>query len=113
KNNPSIYEELDAKTTYLHKGLHEIFSSSNIPFTINQMGSMISVHFSSEPVVNFETAAKANNVLFKQFFHSMLSKGIYLPPSPFESWFLNNALTYTDLDATIEASKQSLQEILQ
>jgi glutamate-1-semialdehyde 2,1-aminomutase len=42
----------------------------------------------------------------------MLKKGIYLPPSAFESWFLNNALTYADLDATIQATKESLSEIL-
>ncbi|RTL47801.1 MAG: glutamate-1-semialdehyde-2,1-aminomutase [Sphingobacteriales bacterium] len=113
KNNPSIYQELDDKTAYLHQGLQEVFTASKIPFIINRLGSMISVHFSKQPVTNFETAAAANNELFKQYFHAMLKRGIYLPPSPFESWFLNNALTYQDLDATIKASKESLQEIIQ
>lgn len=112
KNNPSIYQELDDKTTYLHQGLQEVFTASKIPFIINRLGSMISVHFSKQPVTNFETAAAANNELFKQYFHAMLKRGIYLPPSPFESWFLNNALTYQDLDATIQASKESLQEMM-
>jgi glutamate-1-semialdehyde 2,1-aminomutase len=75
---------------------------------INQLGSMISVHFSDHPVVVFASAASANNELFKKYFHEMLDKGIYLPPSAFESWFLNNALTYEDLDRTIEATKKSL-----
>ncbi|WP_298391409.1 aminotransferase class III-fold pyridoxal phosphate-dependent enzyme, partial [Hydrotalea sp.] len=112
KNNPSIYQELDDKTAYLHNGLYQVFTAANIPFTINRLGSMISVHFSSVPVTNFGTAAAANNNLFKQYFHAMLKRGIYLPPSPFESWFLNNALTYADLDATIQASKESLQELV-
>ena len=112
KNNPSIYQELDDKTAYLHQGLQEVFTASKIPFIINRLGSMISVHFSKQPVTNFETAAAANNELFKQYFHAMLKRGIYLPPSPFESWFLNNALTYQDLDATIQASKESLQEMM-
>ncbi|PZX64589.1 glutamate-1-semialdehyde 2,1-aminomutase [Hydrotalea sandarakina] len=112
KNNPAIYKELDDKTTYLHKGLDEVFAASKTPYTINRLGSMISVHFSNKPVTNFETAAAANNDLFKKYFHAMLKRGIYLPPSPFESWFLNNALTYADLDKTIAASKESLQEIL-
>ena len=73
---------------------------------------MISVHFSDHPVIDFETAASANNELFKKFFHAMLNRGIYLPPSAFESWFLNNALTYADLDKTILAAEQSLKEIL-
>jgi glutamate-1-semialdehyde 2,1-aminomutase len=112
KNNPAIYKELDDKTTYLHKGLDEVFAASKTPYTINRLGSMISVHFSNKPVTNFENAAAANNDLFKKYFHAMLKRGIYLPPSPFESWFLNNALTYADLDKTIAASKESLQEIL-
>lgn len=112
KNNSAIYKELDDKTAYLHKGLNEVFAASKTPYTINRLGSMISVHFSNKPVTNFETAAAANNDLFKKYFHAMLKRGIYLPPSPFESWFLNNAITYADLDKTIAASKESLQEIL-
>ena len=75
---------------------------------INRFGSMISIHFSDHPVTDFATAASANNDLFKKFFHAMLDQGIYLPPSAFESWFLNNALTYADLDKTIEATHLAL-----
>ena len=108
KNNPSIYTELNEKTTYLHNGLHKVFSEWGKPFVINQLGSMISVHFSSRPVNNFSDAAAADNKRFNQFFHAMLDRGIYLPPSAFESWFLNNALTIEDLDRTITAAKDSL-----
>jgi glutamate-1-semialdehyde 2,1-aminomutase len=73
---------------------------------------MISVHFSDHEVIDFATAASANNELFKKYFHAMLKRGIYLPPSAFESWFLNNALTYEDLDKTIQATKESLQELV-
>ena len=73
---------------------------------------MISVHFSGEAVTDFATAASANNELFKKYFHAMLKRGVYLPPSAFESWFLNNALSYEDLDKTIAATAESLQEIL-
>jgi glutamate-1-semialdehyde 2,1-aminomutase len=62
-------------------------------------------------VSNFASAASANNDLFKKYFHAMLSRGIYLPPSAFESWFLNNALTKKDIDYTIEATEESLAEI--
>jgi glutamate-1-semialdehyde 2,1-aminomutase len=72
---------------------------------------MISVHFSDHAVTNFTTAASANNARFSKFFHAMLNRGIYLPPSAFESWFLNNALSYADLDETIKAAKESLEEI--
>lgn len=111
KNNPSIYKELDQKTVYLKEGLEKVLIEWGNPFVINQLGSMISVHFSDKPVSSFNDAAEANNELFKKFFHAMLNKGIYLPPSPYESWFLNNALTYEDLDETIQATKASLAEL--
>ncbi|MEP7280187.1 MAG: glutamate-1-semialdehyde 2,1-aminomutase [Bacteroidota bacterium] len=112
KNNPSIYTELEEKTIYLRKGLQEVFSAWGEHFVINQLGSMISVHFSNQPVTNFAGAAAANNQQFSRFFHGMLQRGIYLPPSAFESWFLNNALTREDLDVTIAAAKASLEELI-
>ncbi|MES2329479.1 MAG: glutamate-1-semialdehyde 2,1-aminomutase [Bacteroidota bacterium] len=111
KNNPNIYAELAEKTAYLHKGLDKVLKASGIPYVINRLGSMISVHFSDHEVTDFATAASANNNLFKKYFHAMLKRGIYLPPSAFESWFLNNALSYEDLDRTILATEQSLEEI--
>lgn len=112
KEDPSIYKQLDEKTDYLRKGLDEVFTTSGTPYVINQLGSMISVHFSDHPVTNFATAASANNELFKKFFHAMLKRGVYLPPSAFETWFLCSALTKEDLDITIQTAKDSLQEIL-
>lgn len=112
KADPGIYKELEAKTIYLRDGLDQVLSDSGIPYVINQRGSMISIHFSAQAVTDFATAAAADIPLFNRFFHEMLQRGIYLPPSAFESWFLNNALTYTDLDATIAAAKSSLEAIL-
>ena len=111
KNNPAIYKELEEKTIYLRDGLQKVFTAWGQPFVINQLGSMISVHFSNNAVRDFATAAAANNTRFNQFFHAMLKRGVYLPPSAFESWFLNNALTKEDLDNTITAAKESLQEL--
>jgi glutamate-1-semialdehyde 2,1-aminomutase len=111
KGNPGLYKELEDKTIYLKNGLNEVLKACGQPYVINQLGSMISIHFSDRPVIDFATAASANNARFNQFFHAMLNRGIYLPPSAFESWFLNNALTYQDLDETIKAAEESLKEI--
>jgi glutamate-1-semialdehyde 2,1-aminomutase len=92
--------------------LKNVFQQRGIDFTINQIGSMISVHFSKHAVVNFDTASAANNELFKKFFHAMLKRGIYLPPSAFETWFVCNALSKADIGQTIEAASDSLKEIL-
>jgi glutamate-1-semialdehyde 2,1-aminomutase len=107
KENPSIYSELEEKTRYLHAGLDRVMKEKNTPFIINRFGSMISLHFSDQPVKDFESSSKSNMERFNQFFHAMLEQGIYLPPSAFESWFLNNALTTRDLDETIEAASQA------
>jgi glutamate-1-semialdehyde 2,1-aminomutase len=112
KNNPSVYQQLEEKGNYLKEGLQKVFEEVNIPFVINHLGTMISVHFSDHPVVDFASAASANNALFNKFFHAMLNRGIYLPPSAFETWFLSNALTKENLDRTIVATKESLTEIL-
>jgi glutamate-1-semialdehyde 2,1-aminomutase len=111
RDNPAIYRELEEKTRYLRDGLDKVFRAWGDPYVINSLGSMISVHFSDHPVRDFTSASGANNGLFKLFFHAMLRRGIYLPPSAFESWFLNNALATEDLDATIRAAGESLEEL--
>ncbi len=103
KNNPSIYYELEAKTTYLGDGIEKVLQKHGVKYRVNKLGSMISVHFSDHDIVDFETASKADIPKFNKLFHHMLSNGIYLPPSAYESWFLNNALSYNDLDKTIAA----------
>src|SRR6202049_1635456 len=60
KANTRIYEELDQKTSYLKKGLEEVCMEWGKPHTINQAGSMISIHFSGQPIIDFATAAQAN-----------------------------------------------------
>lgn len=102
KNN-EVYDSLKKKTEYLEHGLATVFYKNNIKHTINRVGSMISIHFSETPVVDFKTAALGDNENFKKFFHGLLSEGVYIAPSAYESWFLCDALKYEDLDATIEA----------
>ncbi|TXE06885.1 glutamate-1-semialdehyde-2,1-aminomutase [Gelidibacter salicanalis] len=99
----TVFTRLAEKTEYLHKGIATALQANNIEHTINRMGSMISIHFEAHEVVDFETAAKANNERFKRFFHGMLKEGIYIAPSAFETWFISDALSYEDLDATIAA----------
>ncbi len=102
-NNPEIFTSLVEKTKYLHNGIEKVLTKKSIAHQVNCYGSMISVHFTDEPVVDFASSAKGNNDTFKKYFHGMLEQGIYLPPSAFESYFLNDAISYGDLDRTIEA----------
>ena len=102
-NDSDVFNRLAEKTEYLGNGLDKVLKNSNIDFTINRVGSMISVHFDKNPVIDFETAKKGDNETFKKFFHGLLNEGIYIAPSAYESWFITDALTYKDLDFTINA----------
>ncbi len=103
--NPEVFDSLAQKTEHLHQGIAQVLTEKGMPHQINRFGSMLSVHFCEEPVVDFASSAKGNNAIFKKYFHGMLDQGVYLPPSAFESYFLNDAISYQDLDATIEAVK--------
>jgi len=102
-NDSEIFNRLEQKTAYLHKGIQTVLTKNNIEFTINRVGSMISVHFDKNPVIDFETAKKGDNETFKKFFHGLLNEGVYIAPSAYETWFITDALTYEDLDFTINA----------
>ena len=104
-NNPTVFQSLADKTEYLHKGIGGVLTEKGVAHHINRYGSMISVHFTDEPVSDFASSVKGNNDTFKEYFHGMLNQGIYLPPSAFESYFLNDAISYADLDETISAVK--------
>jgi glutamate-1-semialdehyde 2,1-aminomutase len=100
---PEVFTRLAAKTAYLEAGIHQALTNESVVFTINRVGSMISVHFDAAAVIDFASAKKGDNDRFKQFFHGMLDQGIYIAPSAYESWFITDALTYADLDFTIAA----------
>ncbi len=110
-SDASIFKSLEEKTAYLEKGMHNVLTEANIQFTINRVGSMISVHFDAHPVHDFESAKKGDNQTFKKFFHGLLNRGIYIAPSAYETWFITNALTYEDLDFTINAVAEVAKEL--
>ena len=107
----ALYSRLDQKTQRLEEGFHSVLKSLDLPYQINRMGSMISLHFTEKEVVDFETSALGNNNRFNSYFHGMLKEGIYLPPSAFESYFLNDALSFSDIDKTIEAFAEVVKKL--
>jgi glutamate-1-semialdehyde 2,1-aminomutase len=110
-SDQEIFTRLDHKTAYLEDGIRKVLSEVNIPFTVNRVGSMISVHFDSNAVYDFETAKNGDNEIFKKFFHGLLRRGVYIAPSAYETWFITDALSYEDLDFTINAIKEVAKEL--
>ena len=103
KEDKDLFQRLDGKTERLHQGMKTLIEAKGIPHQFNRLGSMLSLHFTEKPVVDFKTAALGNNDHFKAFFRGMLDRGVYLPPSAFESYFLNDALSQKDIDFTLDA----------
>jgi glutamate-1-semialdehyde 2,1-aminomutase len=111
KEDPEIYSRLNQKARHLAHNMSNEMNQKGIPYRLNQLGSMLSLHFCKDDVVDFESSAQGNNDLFKSYFHFMLDHGVYLPPSAFESYFLNDALTYADLDDTVEVFRAFLKTV--
>ena len=109
--DPQIYTRLAEKTERLEMGLSTVLENKGIPYQINRLGSMISLHFTEQPVIDFQTAAKGDNERFNSYFHGMLNEGIYLPPSAFESYFLNDALSIENIDGTVNAFSKVLTQL--
>ncbi len=105
-NDVELFTRLEEKTAYLEKGLHKVLKENNKKYVINRVGSMISVFFCENAVENYSDATKADTPEFKKFFHDLLNKGMYIAPSSYETWFITDALTYDDIDATISAVAQ-------
>lgn len=102
-NDTEIFQRLEDKTAYLEAGIRRVLTNNKVVFTVNRVGSMISVHFDAEPVIDFQTAKNGDNERFKKFFHGLLNEGVYIAPSAYETWFITDALSYEDLDFTINA----------
>ncbi|HDZ12496.1 MAG TPA: glutamate-1-semialdehyde-2,1-aminomutase [Bacteroidetes bacterium] len=92
----------------LKKWIHQ----KSLPVTINQVGSMVTLFFTNTAVENFKQASGADAGLYAKFFHSLLERGIYFPPSPFETVFLSHAMQPEDLDMAFDKITVSLLEAL-
>ncbi|MBB5172646.1 glutamate-1-semialdehyde 2,1-aminomutase [Texcoconibacillus texcoconensis] len=108
---PESYEQFNRQAERLEQGLHEAAEKHGIPHHINRAGSMIGFFFTSEKVVDYDTAATSDKEMFAKYFRSMIGQGISLPPSQFEGMFLSTAHSDEDIEATIEAAERAFAEI--
>ncbi len=107
-----FYERLGAITARLVRGLREQADAAGIPFTTNHLGGMFGLFFTGEaPVASFSQVMACDQERFKQFFHGMLAAGIYLAPSAFEAGFVSSAHGDGEIDATLEAARQVMEDL--
>ena len=105
------YADLGRKTATLNEALSDAAKKKGISLETCSMGGMFGFFFSEKKVRNYEDALKCNRDYFITFFREVLSRGIYLAPSPFESLFLSSSHSEEDLDQTIEAFQHGLAAI--
>jgi glutamate-1-semialdehyde 2,1-aminomutase len=106
-----VYNTLEQRTQKLMQGLQAAADNAGIPLKTAHVGSMAGFFFSDEAVYNFDDAKKCNLEQFARFYRLMLEKGIYLAPSQFEACFVSLAHTDEDIERTIEAAQDSMNQL--
>jgi glutamate-1-semialdehyde 2,1-aminomutase len=109
--NRALYRKLSAMGHALAAGLADAARDARVPMQVNAMGSMITPFFTGERVRDFKSAITSDTVAFGIFFREMLARGVYLPPSQFEAWFISGAHTPRDIATTVDAARAALRVI--
>jgi glutamate-1-semialdehyde 2,1-aminomutase len=107
--SPRLYRHMSRLAANLATGLADAARSAGVPLQVNAFGSMLTPFFTTDAVRDYQSALRADTQAYGRFFHAMLGRGIYLPPSQFEAWFLSGAHTDKNIDATIRAAQKSLK----
>jgi glutamate-1-semialdehyde 2,1-aminomutase len=111
KKNPNIYKDLDEAGANIANGLRKSLNELEMDYTVNQIGSMYSLFFTNQHVIDYETAKSCDTKTFGQYFNLMLEKGVYLAPSQFESLFISTKIDKKLVKKILKASHDSLKEI--
>ncbi len=107
-SQPGAYERLEAMASSLEKGITTAASETDTALLISRIGSLLTAFFTTEPVIDYQSAMRADTALFGRFFQQLLAKGIYWPPSQFEAAFVSLAHSDEDIQATINAISSAL-----
>jgi glutamate-1-semialdehyde 2,1-aminomutase len=105
---PGAYEMLEARSARLEAGLTEAIEEGGAAARVQRVGSMLSVFFAEASVADYASARACDLEAFNRFFHGMLGRGVYLPPSQFEAWFVSMAHGEAEVDRTVEAARRAL-----
>ncbi len=110
--HPELYDRLESLGSRLEAGMRQIVAEHADRLSWNRVGAMATLFFAAGPVQGWDTAKVQDRSAFARYFHGMLERGFYLPPSPFEALFLSAAHTHVDVDDTVAAAAEVLGEVL-
>ncbi|MCG8308427.1 MAG: glutamate-1-semialdehyde 2,1-aminomutase [Cytophagales bacterium] len=111
-DNDDTYAQLDRMTKKIENGFRSNLKSIGKDYTINRIGSMISLFFTEKDVTDFDSAKTSDAELFGRYFNAMLERGVYVAPSQFESLFISTAIDEAIADQIVESNLKSLHTIL-
>lgn len=106
--DPELFQRLDQYTNIMVEGVKQILRGKSLPYTINQIGSMFSVFFTDQKVIDFETAKSCDTAKFGKYFQNMLQQGVYLAPSQFETLFVSDAVKQNEVAHFLDAFEKSI-----
>jgi len=109
--SPKLYRHLGRMGARLAAGLAEAAREAGVALQVNAFGSTLTPFFTTKSVRDFESALTADTEAYGRFFHAMLDRGIYPPPSQFEAWFLSGAHSEKDVDRTVKAARGAFKEV--
>jgi len=110
-DDPSVYRELDEKGDLLQEGLASAACDACLPLSIARQGSLLTVFFNTEMVIDYASARRCDTDIFSRFFRGMLEEGIYWPPSQFEAIFLSLAHSRRNITDTVKAARKVFRQI--
>lgn len=111
KENPGIYTELDRRSRQLGEGIAAAAHEHGVPLVVNQVGGMLSAHFSATAVTDCASSMASDARRFAHFFHALLKHGVYLPPSAYEAWFVSAMHTDEDIERTVAAARSVMPQV--
>jgi glutamate-1-semialdehyde 2,1-aminomutase len=109
-SRPDLYDELETRARQLEEGTRAILAELGLPLTLTRVGSMACLFFTEQPVVDYASALTSDTARYARYFHAMLRQGVYLAPSQFEAFFLSTTHRDAEIEHTLRAQRQALQE---
>jgi glutamate-1-semialdehyde 2,1-aminomutase len=106
-DHPGFYAELEGHSAVLQRGLEAAARAAGLALWVGRQGSMVCPYLSPEPVTDFERVLACDRKTWGRFFHAMLERGILLPPSPFEAWFVSAAHDAAMIERVVSAARES------
>jgi len=109
--SPALYRKLARRGSALAAGLADAARAANVRVQVNAFGSLLTPFFTGAPVHDYASALRADTAAYAVFFHGMLARGVYPPPSQFEAWFLSAAHDDRVVARTIAAAHGAMQDV--